>query len=71
MCFKLATALGTLLYAGAGLLRPGIDPFGVGFSLAGIGLITSAPAQRERAGRLLDLLLDGLRCGADGWASSS
>ncbi|MDX2591925.1 TetR/AcrR family transcriptional regulator [Streptomyces sp. WI03-4A] len=71
--YKLATALGTLLHAGAdaGLLRPGIDPFDVGFSLAGIGLITSAPDQRERAGRLLDLLLDGLRYGADGKASSS
>ena len=70
---KLATALGTLLHAGAdaGLLRPDIDPFDVGFSLAGIALITSAPEQRERAGRLLDLLLDGLRYGADGPAASS
>ncbi|MGW3122799.1 TetR/AcrR family transcriptional regulator [Streptomyces sp. NPDC001107] len=64
---KLGTALGTLLRAGAdaGLLRPDIDPFDVGFSLAGVALITSAPGQRERAGRLLDLLLDGLRYGAD------
>jgi len=70
---KLGTALGTLLHAGAdaGLLRPDIDPFDVGFSLAGIALITSAPDQRERAGRLLDLLLDGLRYGADRRASSS
>ncbi|WP_405737482.1 TetR/AcrR family transcriptional regulator [Streptomyces sp. NBC_01537] len=70
---KLGTALGTLLHAGAhaGLLRPDIDPFDVGFSLAGVALITSAPGQRERAGRLLDLLLDGLRYGADGPASSS
>ena len=65
---KLGTALGTLLRAGAdaGLLRPDVDPFDVGFSLAGVALITSAPEQRERAGRLLDLLLDGLRYGADG-----
>ncbi|MEU6590647.1 TetR/AcrR family transcriptional regulator [Streptomyces sp. NPDC046881] len=65
---KLGTALGTLLHAGAdaGLLRPDIDPFDVGFSLAGVALITSAPDQRERAGRLLDLLLDGLRYGAAG-----
>ncbi|MFE0257994.1 TetR/AcrR family transcriptional regulator [Streptomyces sp. NPDC059010] len=70
---RLGTALGTLLHAGAdaGLLRPDIDPFDVGFSLAGVALITSAPDQRERAGRLLDLLLDGLRYGADGPASSS
>ncbi|GGW12008.1 TetR family transcriptional regulator [Streptomyces capoamus] len=68
---KLGTALRTLLRAGAdaGLLRPDIDPFDVGFSLAGVALITSAPDQRERAGRLLDLLLDGLRYGADGPAA--
>ncbi|MFF9819444.1 TetR/AcrR family transcriptional regulator [Streptomyces sp. NPDC014006] len=70
---KLGTALGTLLRAGAdaGLLRPDVDPFDVGFSLAGVALITSAPDQRERAGRLLDLLLDGLRYGADGPTSNS
>ncbi|MEU0060089.1 TetR/AcrR family transcriptional regulator [Streptomyces sp. NPDC006334] len=70
---KLGTALGALLRAGAdaGLLRPDVDPFDVGFSLAGVALITSAPDQRERAGRLLDLLLDGLRYGADGPTSNS
>ncbi|MET8629708.1 helix-turn-helix domain-containing protein [Kitasatospora sp. NPDC004669] len=64
---KLSTAIGTLLHAGAeaGLLRPDIEPIDVGLSLSGIALITSAPAQRERAGRLLDLLLDGLRHGTD------
>jgi len=62
---KLGTALGILLHAGAeaGLLRPDVDPLDVGLSLSGIALITSTPAQRERAGRLLDLLLDGLRYG--------
>ena len=70
---KLGTALGILLHAGAdaGLLRPDIDPVDVGFSLAGVALITSAPGQRERAGRLLDLLLDGLRYRADGPTPSS
>lgn len=70
---KLGAALGILLHAGAdaGLLRPDIDPFDVGFSLAGVALITSAPDQRERAGRLLDLLLDGLRYRADGPTPSS
>ncbi|WP_327364283.1 TetR/AcrR family transcriptional regulator [Streptomyces sp. NBC_01296] len=70
---KLATAIDTLLSAGAdaNLLRRDIDPFDVGFSLAGVALVTSAPDQRERAGRLLDLLLDGLRYGANGPASRS
>lgn len=64
---KLSTAVNTLLHAGAeaGLLRPDTDPIDVGLSLSGISLITSAPDQRGRAGRLLDLLLDGLRYGAD------
>jgi AcrR family transcriptional regulator len=64
---KLSTAVDILLRAGveAGLLRSGIDPFDVGLSLSGIALITSTPDQRGRAGRLLDLLLDGLRYGAD------
>ncbi|MFF0430147.1 TetR/AcrR family transcriptional regulator [Streptomyces sp. NPDC004520] len=64
---KLSTAIGALLHAGAdaGLLRPDIEPIDVGLSLSGIALITSSPDQRERAGRLLDLLLDGLRYGTD------
>lgn len=62
---KLADALGSLLRAGAesGSLRSDADPLDVGFSLAGVAVITSAPDQRERADRLLDLLLDGLRYG--------
>ncbi|MGW1109371.1 TetR/AcrR family transcriptional regulator [Streptomyces sp. NPDC002540] len=64
---KLSTAIGALLRAGAdaGLLRPDIEPIDVGLSLSGIALVTSTPDQRERADRLLDLLLDGLRYGAD------
>ncbi|MFJ9825159.1 TetR/AcrR family transcriptional regulator [Streptomyces sp. NPDC101160] len=64
---RLGTAIGTLLGAGAeaGLLRADVDAFDVGLSLAGVALVTSAPDQRERAGRLLDLLLDGLRHGTD------
>ncbi|WP_235091895.1 SbtR family transcriptional regulator [Streptomyces sp. A1-5] len=62
---KLTTALSDLLHAGAeaGLLRADIDPLDVGLSLSGVALVTGAPAPRERAGRLLDLLLDGLRYG--------
>ncbi|ARF56045.1 TetR/AcrR family transcriptional regulator [Streptomyces gilvosporeus] len=63
---RLSTALESLLRAGAdaGLLRSDVDSLDVGFGLAGVALITGAPAQRERAGRLLDLILDGLRYGA-------
>ncbi|MFI6151265.1 TetR/AcrR family transcriptional regulator [Kitasatospora sp. NPDC051170] len=62
---KLGTAIDSLLSAGAeaGLLRSDVDAFDVGLSLTGIAQVTSAPAQRDRAGRLLDLLLDGLRYG--------
>ncbi|MEV5972200.1 TetR/AcrR family transcriptional regulator [Streptomyces sp. NPDC051921] len=65
---KLSAAIDSLLRAGAGagLLRADVDPFDVGLSLAGVALITSSPAQQERSGRLLDLILDGLRYGTDG-----
>ncbi|WP_086830502.1 TetR/AcrR family transcriptional regulator [Streptomyces sp. NRRL B-24572] len=65
---RLGATIGSLLRAGADarLLRSDVDPFDVGLSLAGVALITSSPAQRDRSGRLLDLLLDGLRHGADG-----
>ena len=35
-------------------------------SLSGVSLAAGEPAQREQAGRLLDLLMDGLRYGAAG-----
>ncbi|WEO99830.1 TetR/AcrR family transcriptional regulator [Streptomyces sp. FXJ1.172] len=62
---KLGTAIGSLLHAGAeaGLLRSDVDPIDVGFSLSSVSLATNAPAQRERTGRILDLILDGLRYG--------
>ncbi|MDX2936739.1 TetR/AcrR family transcriptional regulator [Streptomyces ipomoeae] len=64
---RLSTAIGTLLHAGAeaGLLRSDVDPLDVGFSLGGVSLIANDPVHRERAGRMLDLILDGLRYGAD------
>jgi AcrR family transcriptional regulator len=62
---KLGTAIGSLLQAGAeaGLLRSDVDPIDVGFSLSSVSLATDAPDQRERTGRILDLILDGLRYG--------
>jgi AcrR family transcriptional regulator len=60
---RISTAIGTLLHAGAeaGVLRSDVDPLDVGFSLGGVLLVTSGTGQRDRAGRMLDLLLDGLR----------
>ena len=56
-------AIGSLLQAGAaqGDLRGDIDPADVMFGISGISLVAGAPEQRDQAGRLLDLLLDGLR----------
>jgi AcrR family transcriptional regulator len=55
---RLTTAIGTLLDAGAaaGTLRADVQP-----ALSGVTMASGEPAQREQAGRLLELLLDGLR----------
>ena len=60
---RLLTAITTLLRAGAaaGTLRPDVEPADVLASLNGVTLAAGEPAQREQAGRLLDLLMDGLR----------
>ena len=47
--------------AQAGTLRRDIEPADVLASLGGVSLTAGEPAQREQAGRLLDLLMDGLR----------
>jgi len=47
--------------AAAGTLRDDIAAGDVLASLTGIFLIAGTPGQREQAGRLLDLLMDGLR----------
>jgi AcrR family transcriptional regulator len=56
-------AIGVLLGAAAdaGTVRRDIDPSDVLTSLSGLSLATADPSQREQAGRLLDLLMDGLR----------
>jgi len=60
----LADALATLLAAGVAdrTIRPDIDPNDVVMALGGVTLIAGEPGQRELAGRLLDLLMDGLSC---------
>jgi AcrR family transcriptional regulator len=52
--------------AAAGTVRPDIEPGDVLASLSGVSLAAGEPAQREQAGRLLDLLMDGLRYRAAG-----
>jgi AcrR family transcriptional regulator len=59
---RLVTAVTTLLTAGAsaGVLRADAAPDDVLLSLSGVSLATG-DQRREQAGRLLDLLMDGLR----------
>jgi AcrR family transcriptional regulator len=61
----LADAIAELLRAGIqdGVLRPGIAPMDVLMALGGVTLIATSN-EPGLAGRLLDLLVDGLRYGA-------
>ena len=60
---SLLEAIGALLKAGAdqGQLRRDVDPADVMIGMSGVSLVAGTPEQRQQAGRLLDLLLDGLR----------
>jgi AcrR family transcriptional regulator len=60
---RLVSAITALLDAGAtaGTLRPDVDPNDVLVALHGVSLAAGQPNQREQAGRLLDLLVQGLR----------
>jgi AcrR family transcriptional regulator len=60
---RLVDAITTLLRAGAdaGSLRGDVDPEDVLISLSGLSLATADADRRKQAGRLLDLLMDGLR----------
>jgi hypothetical protein len=70
---QMLTALAQLLAAGAGAgsLRADVDPADVLAGLSGVSLVAGDPAQRAQAGRLLDLLMDGLRHGAGAPARAS
>jgi AcrR family transcriptional regulator len=65
---RMVEALGLLLRAGAeaGTLRADAEATDVLAGLSGVSLAAGEPAQRAQAGRLLDLLVDGLRHGAAG-----
>jgi AcrR family transcriptional regulator len=60
---RLDEALGALLQAAteAGQTRPGINADDVLMTLSGIAMAAGRPDQREQAGRMLDLLFEGLR----------
>jgi AcrR family transcriptional regulator len=60
---RLVGAVGALLAAGAaaGLLRADVEPEDVLASLSGVTLAAGDATQRAQAGRMLDLLMDGLR----------
>lgn len=60
---QLGTAVRRILDAGAteGTLRPDVDAEDVVVALVGVFSVCTLPDQRDQAGRLLDLLMDGLR----------
>jgi len=64
---RLLAASSALMQAGAAdrTLRGDLDPADLLASMSGMSLAAGDPAQRAQAGRLLDLLIDGLRYGAD------
>ncbi|WP_443057208.1 SbtR family transcriptional regulator [Streptomyces sp. NBC_00669] len=47
--------------AAAGAIRTGSGPAELGADLEGIALTSASPQRRQRAERLLDLTLDGLK----------
>jgi AcrR family transcriptional regulator len=60
---RLVAAVTELLEAGAaaGTIRSDVGATDVFFSVSGVTLASGEPSQREQAGRMLDLLMDGLR----------
>jgi AcrR family transcriptional regulator len=60
---RLETSIALLLDAGvaAGEIRADVTPGDVLAAIGGVALTAGQPDQREQAGRLLDLLMDGLR----------
>jgi AcrR family transcriptional regulator len=63
---RLLGAIAALLRAGAqaGLLRADLKPDDVLVGVSGVSVLAAEPDQRAQAGRLLDLIMDGLRYGA-------
>ncbi len=61
----MVTAITTLIKAGIAqsTVRSDVDPADVLSGVTGVALVAGEPTQRDTAGRLLDLLMDGLRYG--------
>ncbi|MEJ2852897.1 MULTISPECIES: TetR/AcrR family transcriptional regulator [unclassified Saccharothrix] len=57
----LLDAVTTLLDAAGGPLRERVRPMDLLSTLGGVGLAAMEPADPEQAGRMLDLVMDGLR----------
>ncbi|MEU4229211.1 helix-turn-helix domain-containing protein [Nonomuraea sp. NPDC026600] len=64
---RLVGAIGSLLTAGAaaGATRADVEPEDVLSSLGGVALVAAEHGQRDRTGRMLNLLMDGLRYRGD------
>ncbi|MBT2231754.1 TetR/AcrR family transcriptional regulator [Nonomuraea sp. NEAU-A123] len=64
---RLVGAIGSLLAAGAatGATRADVEPEDVLSSLGGVALVAAEHGQRDRTGRMLNLLMDGLRYRGD------
>jgi AcrR family transcriptional regulator len=60
---RLVSSIEALLEAtvAVGAIRTDVEADDVLVSLSGVALAAGAPSQRDQAGRLLDLLMDGLR----------
>jgi AcrR family transcriptional regulator len=68
---RVYAALGQLKDAGVtdGVFRSDVSPEDLASTLSGISLANCQPGTRERANRLISLLVDGLRYGAGGGGS--
>lgn len=60
---RMTVAIASLVDAGAaaGTVRSDVDPRDIMASLTGVTLTSGQPDKRDQAGRILDLLMDGLR----------
>ena len=65
---RIQGAISTLVQAAAatGAIRSDVDPVDLLRAMGGICMATDAPGWEDRTGRLVDLLMDGLRFGAPG-----